>query len=170
MTRHGIDDRLSALEQRVARLEHGHREPSTPAATAEPPEEPDLFLLASVEQRIPDSVAIVGSVPVAGAGQARWQQSRHVSGIEDLDWGERAGELAALGHPVRLRLLQLVAGGVHGTGALADSDGVGSVGQVQHHLRTLLAAGWLESSGRGQVSVPNSRLVPLLAVVLATVH
>ena len=48
---------------------------------------------------------------------------------------------------------------------LASDDGTS--GQIYHHIRTLTAAGWLRSSGRGQVQVPSDRVVPLL-VALAT--
>ena len=78
-----------------------------------------------------------------------------------------AGRLAALGHPVRLRLLLAVLRGATGPAELAEVPGIGTSGQIYHHIRTLTAAGWLRASGRGQVQVPAERVVPLL-VALAT--
>ncbi len=158
-----VTQRLLDLEERVARLEGADGPQAVPAAPG------DVALLETLERDHPDSAAIVGSVRTE-AGEARWQYGLTRTSLDELDWGERATALAALGHPVRLRLLQLVHRGEHRTSALAELDGVGSVGQVQHHLRTLLAAGWLESRGRGQVAIPTSRVIPLLATVLATSH
>ena len=78
-----------------------------------------------------------------------------------------AARLAALGHPVRLRLLLAVLRGATGTAELAEVPGIGTSGRIYHHIRTLTAAGWLRASGRGQVQVPADRVVPLL-VALAT--
>jgi len=86
----------------------------------------------------------------------------------DADDGETAaGRLAALGHPVRLRLLLAVLRGATGPAELAEVPGIGTSGQIYHHIRTLTATGWLRASGRGQVQVPAERVVPLL-VALAT--
>src|SRR5690606_18106539 len=80
------------------------------------------------------------------------------------DWTEEADVLVALGHPVRLRLLQRVLGGATTVAELVDTDGVGTSGQVYHHLRQLTAAGWLRALGGGRYEVPVARVVPLLAV------
>ena len=45
---------------------------------------------------------------------------------------------------------------------------LGTTGQLHHHLRALVAAGWLASTGRGSWQVPASRVIPLLVVVIAT--
>jgi hypothetical protein len=42
------------------------------------------------------------------------------------------------------------------------------IGQLHHHLRALVAAGWLTSTGRGRWSIPAPRVIPLLVVVAAT--
>ena len=39
--------------------------------------------------------------------------------------------------------------------------------QLHHHLRQLVAAGWLASTRRGHYEVPAARVVPLLVTVLA---
>src|SRR5689334_4378883 len=53
-----------------------------------------------------------------------------------------AARLAALGHPVRLRLLLAVLRGATGTAELAEVPGIGTSGRIYHHTRTLTAAGW----------------------------
>ena len=68
-----------------------------------------------------------------------------------VDWPERASALAALGHPVRLRLLHEIVHGRTTVKALAELDDIGTSGQIYHHLRQLIAAGWLRATARGVV-------------------
>jgi hypothetical protein len=74
----------------------------------------------------------------------------------------------ALSHAVRLRLLQRVLNGVTTTAELSEDDSLGTTGQLHHHLRALVAAGWLHSTGRGQWAVTPQRVIPLLVVLAAT--
>lgn len=50
---------------------------------------------------------------------------------------------------------------------LSGLDGVGTTGQVYHHLRLLTGAGWLRATARGHYAVPPHRVLPLLAVLAA---
>ena len=68
---------------------------------------------------------------------------------------------------MRLRLAQLVLQGTETTAELAADADLGTTGQLHHHLRQLVAAGWLQSAGRGRYRVPAQRVVPLLAIVAA---
>lgn len=55
----------------------------------------------------------------------------------------------------------------HRTAAeLGADERFGTSGQLYHHLRQLVAAGWLKSTGRGRYAVPEKRVVPLLVIVL----
>ena len=51
---------------------------------------------------------------------------------------------------------------------LADTPGLGSTGQIYHHLRQLVGAGWLRATTRGRHEVPPERLVPLLVILGAS--
>lgn len=157
-------DRLTALEARVAVLEA--QLPPTAATTPVG----DLALLDALEQRSPDTVAVVGSVSLGERGNVRWQYARPHAVTTEQDWQDRAATLAALGNPVRLQILRAVHLGEQRTSALAELDGVQSAGQAHHHLRVLAAAGWIETVGRGRVDIPAARVVPLLAVLVATEH
>ena len=81
------------------------------------------------------------------------------------EWERLAPCIAALGHPVRLRLLQAVLSGTRQASALAAAAGVGTTGQLYHHLRELGAAGWLNAERRGSWEVPAARVAPLLALL-----
>jgi DNA-binding transcriptional ArsR family regulator len=86
---------------------------------------------------------------------------------EREDWAALAGGLAALGHPVRLTLLREIVRGRATVSALSEVDGLGTSGQIYHHLRQLTAEGWLHSPSRGAFAVPPSRVVALLAILEA---
>uniref|UniRef100_A0AAU2VR19 Helix-turn-helix domain-containing protein n=1 Tax=Streptomyces sp. NBC_00008 TaxID=2903610 RepID=A0AAU2VR19_9ACTN len=96
--------------------------------------------------------------PGGGPGEA---------GGSGADWSEAAESLAALGHPVRLRLLREILGGRRTAAELAALDETGTTGQIYHHLRQLTGAGWLHTTGRGRYEVPGVRVVPLLVVLTA---
>ncbi|MEI2647681.1 MAG: hypothetical protein V9G15_01380 [Dermatophilaceae bacterium] len=49
---------------------------------------------------------------------------------------------------------------------LADLEDVGTTGQVYHHLRQLVSAGWLRARTGGRHEVPAERLVPLLTTIV----
>ncbi len=57
--------------------------------------------------------------------------------------------------------------GVRTTAALLAEDSLGTTGQLHHHLRQLVAAGWLSVVKRGEYAVPAQRAVPLLVIMLA---
>lgn len=160
------DDRLAALEARIAALEAA-------IATAPPPPpapalDPDAFwALEGLHARTggAGAVMIVGEVVVPGGTEARWQEGVGADELLAEDWGRAADLLAALGHPVRLALLRHVLHGQATARELQAIDGMGTSGQVYHHLRHLTATGWLRSL-RGRYEVPPERVVPLLAAVL----
>lgn len=82
-------------------------------------------------------------------------------------WAASAGQLAALGNPVRLTLLQEIVRGRATVSALSEVDGLGTSGQIYHHLRQLTAEGWLHTPSRGTFAVPPPRVVALLAILEA---
>ena len=140
-------------------------------ATDRPPlPDPEQFwVLDGLRVRDHDGVVFAGDVHTA-AGPVAWQYGVPTDALLDADDVETAaGRLAALGHPVRLRLLLAVLRGATGPAELAEVPGIGTSGQIYHHIRTLTAAGWLRASGRGQVQVPAERVVPLLVALATTV-
>jgi hypothetical protein len=86
---------------------------------------------------------------------------------ERADWASRASSLAALGNPVRLTLLREILHGQTTVSSLSEVQGLGTSGQIYHHLRQLTAEGWLHSPSRGVFAVPPTRVVALLAILVA---
>lgn len=162
-----MEQRLAALEAQVAALTEQIAGGPTPAPV---PADEVFWALEGLKQRLPaeggGAVLYTGAVRLAGQ-HYDWQYGLLVDDVLAADWTELAAALTALGHPVRLRLLREVLGGRHATAELAEIEGLGTTGQLHHHLRQLTAAGWLRSAGRGRHTVPAERVVPLLAILTA---
>ncbi|MDY7091013.1 MAG: ArsR family transcriptional regulator [Actinomycetota bacterium] len=157
------EDRLAALERRVADLEEKLRGPAPASPDAE------VFwalegLLARVGE--PGAVLITGGVTLPDGRVARWQETAGTAELLETDWSQHVAALAALGHPARIRLLARVLAGAGTAHDLMAVEGMGTSGQVYHHLRQLVAAGWLHSAGGGRYEVPVARVVPLLTTLL----
>src|SRR5699024_9634309 len=87
-------------------------------------------------------------------------------GLNEIDFAEAAGCLAALGHPVRLQLLEAIYEGTTTVAELSKDERFGATGQIYHHVHALAAAGWLASALRGHSAVAAPRGIPLLTLVL----
>jgi hypothetical protein len=149
--------RVATLEAAVARLQSERAEPTPP----DPDGNAALWVLDGLRRRFPDgAVVFAGDVPLASGERYEWQWGRRV---DDLVASEA---ITALAHPVRLRLLQRILTGPGTTADLSDDEGLGTTGQLYHHLRHLVSAGWLKSSGRGRYAVPGDRVVPLLVILM----
>ncbi|MDO5499436.1 MAG: winged helix-turn-helix domain-containing protein [Propionibacteriaceae bacterium] len=172
-----MTDRLDDLERRVAALEAGKQ--------ARVPRGDDRFWALDELRRQSEGTTgailftgswqpgsgISGEDPVPAQESARqgidWQFGRSVDDLMDHAWSDTATPLAALGHPVRLELLKRVLSGTTATRELAETEGLGTSGQLHHHLRALVAAGWLRQRQRGDYEVPGQRVIPLMAILVA---
>lgn len=171
---HDLRAELAALTERVRRLEAGAVGASTPERSASPVVDEERFwALAGLRSRLGDhastadgAVMLVGSLTLPDGAPVDWQQGAGTSGMWETDWSDHAATFSALGHPVRLELLRQILSGVHTTAELAEIASLGTSGQLHHHLRQLVAAGWVKQSGRGRYEVPASRIVPLLVCLV----
>ncbi|MFD4033477.1 ArsR/SmtB family transcription factor [Streptomyces sp. NPDC058637] len=102
------------------------------------------------------------SSPVEGGPRA---VTAAILSSTDLDFlGTR---LSALAHPVRLRLVLACLEHASKTSELKALSGMGTTGQIYHHLRQLVHAGWLSSSHRGQYEVSSAAVDALAALLSA---
>ncbi|MFF8960442.1 ArsR/SmtB family transcription factor [Streptomyces sp. NPDC014894] len=165
-----LDERVAELERRLAALEE--RGPAPAPATAADGED-DFRALEDFKERLAALGAADGGVLFTGAVRLptgeryEWQYGALTGALLDGDWTETADSFAALGNAVRLRLLREILGGRRTAAELAELDGLGTTGQIYHHLRRLTAAGWLHASGGGRYEVPPVRVVPLLVALTA---
>ena len=156
-----VSERLAALERRMDALEQ-----SPPPAV----DEGDVLWAVNAlatQGEGPGSVLLAGAVTLPDGRAARWQEGRDLPGLLHVEVGQVADSLGALGSPVRLRLLLRLLREPQTVQELTTVEGVGTSGQVYHHLRHLTAAGWVRSQGAGRYEVPVARVVPLLAALLA---
>jgi DNA-binding transcriptional ArsR family regulator len=161
-----LEQRVADLERRLAVLENAQH-------TAPRLGEGDFWALQGFKDQLAELKAADGGVLFTGAvrlptgEQYEWQHGALTEGLLDGDWTEAAESFAALGHPVRLRLLREILGGRRTAAELAELEEVGTTGQIYHHLRQLTGAGWLHTTGRGRYEVPAGRVVPLLVALSA---
>ena len=180
--REALAERLARLEERVARLEEAARGPAPGRAAEEPgatvlatdggtgaATDTDAFwALNALKERVDSAVLFTGTVTLPGGEHYEWQQGHHVEELLADDWSQAAEKLSALAHPVRLLLLREILCGARTTAELAAHERLGTTGQLYHHLRQLVAAGWLRTTARGQYAVPGERVVPLLTLLAAS--
>ncbi|WP_030257065.1 ArsR/SmtB family transcription factor [Streptomyces violens] len=161
-----LEERVAELERRMAELEHAG--PAAPAVG-----EGDFWALDALKARHPvtqeadGAVLFTGAVRVPTGHRYEWQYGLLAETLFEDDWPDAAASFAALGHPVRLRLLREILGGLRTAAELAGLEDVGTTGQIYHHLRQLTGAGWLHTTERGRYEVPAGRVVPLLVVLTA---
>lgn len=166
-----LEERIDDLDRRVEALEaaRDHRSAADDTQPVIDPiaVDPDTFwALVGLRARTPPpgGVMIVGDVTLPHGGTVSWQEGHGTDDLLDDEWDGAAESLAALGHPTRLALLRHVLRGVGSARELGEIDGMGTSGQVYHHLRQLVAAGWLRSRN-SRYEVPADRILPLLALV-----
>ncbi|BCY13516.1 helix-turn-helix transcriptional regulator [Actinoplanes sp. L3-i22] len=165
-----LSERLSALERVVADLVEQAAK-STPEPTADPVHAETFWALEGLRAKVADTtggVLFTGTVDLPTGEHYDWQYGRMLDDLLEIDWTETAPVLSAVGHPVRLRLLQKIISGTRGAAELAEDTELGTTGQVYHHLRQLVSAGWLRTLARGQYTIPGERVVPLLVILAAT--
>lgn len=158
-----VQTRLDRIEARLSRLESGAAEPPLAAPDAE-----RFWALNRLKELVPEpgGVLFTGAVTVGDGEPYEWQEGRLLADLLERDWGEYATTLSALAHPVRLALLLEILRGHRTAAELGSDERFGTSGQLYHHLRQLVAAGWLKSAGRGRYAVPPKRVVPLLVIVM----
>jgi DNA-binding transcriptional ArsR family regulator len=162
-------DDYAELAARIERLEQRLEGEATPDEAVVAPDGPERFwLLDQLRRRSGGSGLAYAGLAELKSGPVAWQMGHDPGALLERDWVDLSPRIAALGHPVRLRILQLVLRGTATTAAeLARTEGLGTTGQVYHHLRQLSAAGWLRTGSRGVHEVPVERVIPLLIILAA---
>lgn len=165
-----LERRLRIIEAALADLQHAqHAAPTRPLGDSQTELDADTFwLLTELRNRHAAAAVIFGGTASVGKGEVAWQWGVESDRLLEQDWEGAAPLIDALSHPVRLRLLQRVLNNVTTTAELSEDSSLGTTGQLHHHLRALVAGGWLQSTGRGQWAVTPQRVIPLLVIVAAT--
>jgi DNA-binding transcriptional ArsR family regulator len=129
---------------------------------------PEFWILEGLRTQAGGQGGAVAYAGMLSDGSVQWQYQRPADHVLALDFADSAAQLAAIGSPVRMQILQAVLAGADSVARLSDLPDMGSSGQLYHHLNQLTGAGWLVSPRRGRWEVPAERIIPLLTIVLAT--
>ena len=171
----GLAGRLDAVEERLDRIERRSRGAGVDGPVA--PHDPDpgqaFWVLDGLKARLAPgagAVVLAGFAPLPTGEQYAWQYGQATQDLLGASWLGLSKAIAALGHPVRLRLLQLILTGTRSAADLQSLGELGTSGQLYHHLRQLMVAGWLVQTTRGHYSVPGNLVIPLLVLLLAAGH
>jgi len=157
-----LSERVAALEQRLQQLE-GRPEPVASGSADQ------FWALDGLRSRTesPGAVLFTGTVTLPSGEHYDWQQEFLVGDLLEEPWEPLGEALSALSHPVRLVLLRALLEGARTVGELHERASLGTSGQLYHHLRPLMGAGWVRTTARGTYAVPAERVVPLLVVLAA---
>ena len=136
----------------------------------------DFSVLQRLQQRRGDQfehAGLRGSVLYAGAvsGENKrliWQAERGFPRLVNIENPAAVRILAALGHPIRLEIVQMLleaSATSQDFQARLDSS---STGQLYHHLKELRAAGIVAQASRGEYHLVPQTIIPVLAILAAT--
>lgn len=127
--------------------------------------------LAELERRIAALESAAVTQRETGRRRSDSRQADAGRALRELrarrDWSEVAPALAALGSPIRLTLLREIVRGHATVNSLSQVEGLGTSGQIYHHLRHLTAEGWLHTPTRGTFAIPPSRTTALNTILTA---
>ncbi|WP_026234867.1 ArsR/SmtB family transcription factor [Calidithermus timidus] len=110
-------------------------------------------------------IVYAGVLETPKAGRVAWQKEAAVAELLKADWTQEAPVLGALGHPIRLAILKSLLMGSQTIQELLEIPGLGTSGQLYHHLRELQAVGWVHQERRNYYAIPKDQIVPLLVII-----
>jgi DNA-binding transcriptional ArsR family regulator len=164
--------RVRDLERRVTLLEGGR--------TAPPPrpvvDHERFWALARLAERtgpafdrggVAGSLLYAGRATTPGGGDLIWQAEHPLPDVLAEGWDEAAVVLAALGSPFRLEIIRALLLGRGTVQELQEIPGLGTSGQLYHHLRDLQSAGVVTQRRRGRYGVAGDKVVPCLIIIAA---
>jgi len=149
----GTEERLKALETRVAELEA-----RLPASQDTPPPEQGEDESGHVRY---------GGEARLGGYEWAWDVVRTPAALLTVPAAPLAAVLQAAGHPARFEVLRLLLTGPRTVTDLQSELGLNSTGQLYHHLKALAGAGLIEQTERAVYRMPPRVIFPVLALTSA---
>ncbi|MEU7741145.1 helix-turn-helix domain-containing protein [Nonomuraea sp. NPDC049158] len=168
------EDRLTALERRIAHLE-SRLDPVGPPRRS--PESPSLSAAATGmlrQAKKEDKLGAVGYIGASrlAAGESLWDRQLSLAELLSADWAPVAHILETLGSRPRLALLAaLLQQGRRTSNDLQESlagDGEQTTsGQLYHHLRALQSARLITQRRRGEYELAPQAMPQVLSILAA---
>ena len=165
--------RVGELERRVAHLE-GARAAPPPLRPVVDPER--FWALARLAERtgpeferdgVAGSLLYAGRATTPGGGDLIWQAEHPLPDVLAEGWEDAAAVLSALGSPFRLEIIRALLLGRETVQELQEIPGLGTSGQLYHHLRDLQSVGVVTQRRRGRYGVAGDKVVPCLIIIAA---
>lgn len=185
------EDRLDDLERRLVALERADAPARSPSHSVSAGG-PAFWALAALREKYAASMdtrrgsaagggtadegaaegvcgalTFAGILTEGGTESLAWQEDRPVAPMLRRDWRSAAAVLAALAHPIRLEIVRRLLIGAHTTAELAEIAGLGTSGQLYHHLKELQSAGLVVASARNHYDVVAAKAIGALVIVTA---
>ncbi|MGI5163999.1 ArsR/SmtB family transcription factor [Spirillospora sp. CA-253888] len=155
-----IEKRLRALEARVTELEE--RLAAAPAPEGAGPGAAE----GAGDHEDTGHIAYGGTARLGGY-EWTWQVTRAPGWLLERPAAPLAAVLQAAGQPARLEVLRLLLTGPRTVADLQSELGLGSTGQLYHHLKALSGAGLVEQTERAVYRLPGRAVFPVLAMLSA---
>jgi DNA-binding transcriptional ArsR family regulator len=113
------------------------------------------------------SLLYAGRATTPGGGDLIWQAEHPLPDVLAEGWEDAADVLSALGSPFRLELIRALLLGRGTVQQLQEIPGLGTSGQLYHHLRDLQSVGVVTQRRRGRYGVAGDKVVPCLIIIAA---
>ena len=159
-TLEGLAAEVAELRDRIAALE------SAPATA--PARLAGTEIVPMLRELLPEAggaVLYAGVGPRAGLGEIAWQMARGWGDVLGADRTRSSRTLAALASPARLDIVAELVSGPLTRQELQGRLDQATAGQLNHHLRELLAAGLVDQPGRGVYQVSVQHVIPVLTLL-----
>jgi DNA-binding transcriptional ArsR family regulator len=172
------DERIDALERRLALLESRVQDGEAPRST---PQAPSLMGVLhgyrndAEEHFHPGTVGYVGAAYLAEDNVYLWAREHKLAELLEADWSPAIGILESLASRPRLALLGVLVRKGRCTSAdlleaLAPSQGEPTSGRLYHHLRELQAAGLILQRRRGEYELAGVAVIPVLTILATALN
>jgi len=175
------DPRLTALEHRLAALAEqvqqlAGRRPTAARGSDRPTRQEHLALVEALRVRrgaryrwrtCRAAIAYTGALSAGRGEEHLWTREHGLAALAERDPAQLAAALAALAHPLRIRLLLILLGGPRSRQELDAELDASSAGLVSHHLKELLVAGLVQQPKRNLYRLAAHQSVPVLAALAA---
>jgi DNA-binding transcriptional ArsR family regulator len=156
----GLAAALAELRERLDALEQAPRAASPRLDLA------DLVpALRSAVDEDGAGIVVYAGTAKRGKTEIAWQLGHRVEDVLAADRARIARSLAALASPPRLDIVARLLDGPVARQELLESLEQSTAGQLNHHLRELLAAGVVDQPARGVYQVPVHRVIPILTLL-----
>jgi DNA-binding transcriptional ArsR family regulator len=113
------------------------------------------------------SLLYAGRATTPGGGDLIWQAEHPLPDVLAEGWEDAATVLSALGSPFRLEIIRALLLGRGTVQQLQEIPGLGTSGQLYHHLRDLQSVGVVAQRRRGRYGVAGDKVVPCLIIIAA---